>query len=461
MRWKLAPLLCLALAGGASAADLVLPAPSDSTYLLNVYRDLHQHPELSFQEVRTAARLAAEARQLGFTVTTGVGKTGVVAVLENGPGPVVMIRADMDALPVQEETGLSFASKATATGPDGQTVPVMHACGHDLHMAAWVGTARRLVADRASWSGTLVMIGQPAEERGGGALAMLNDGLYERFPKPDYVLALHSHAALPAGMIAYSHGYALANVDSVDLDIRGIGGHGAYPQVAKDPIMLASRTVVALQELAAKESQQHDTPAVISVGSIHGGSKHNIIPDEVRLQLTVRSYGDESRARLLDGIRRIALGEAQAAGFPQDRMPVMTVGDDFTPATYNTDRLTRHIGDLFAERFGKDKVILQPAVMGGEDFSEYYRADTSIESLIFWLGAVDPVEWRAVKGNPSKLPAQHSSRFAPDAAPTIAMGVEAMSSAALGLFGRDAKPLPPATLVMKGSRKRGALSAGK
>lgn len=459
MRWKLAPLLCLALAAAATAADLRHPPAGDATDLLALYQDLHAHPELSFQEVRTAARLADEARALGFEVTTGVGRTGVVAVLRNGPGPVVMIRADMDALPVFEETGLPYASKVTATTPEGAPTGVMHACGHDLHMAAWVGTAQRLVSQRAAWSGTLVMIGQPAEERGGGALAMLADGLYTRFPRPDYVLALHSHAALPVGTIAYSNGYALANVDSVDLDILGVGGHGAYPQVARDPVMLASRTVVALQQLAASESR-NGGPAVISVGSIHGGSKHNIIPDEVRLQLTVRSYGDESRARLLDGIRRIAEGEATAAGFPRDRMPVMSVADDFTPATFNTDRLTRHVGTLFAERFGNDKVILMPAVMGGEDFSEYHRADRSIESLIFWLGAVDPDAWRAARGNPSKLPAQHSSRFAPDAAPTIAMGVEAMSTAALGLLGRDAKPLPPLTLAMKGSRKRAAVSAG-
>lgn len=456
MRWRMAPLVCLALAAAASAAERPDPRLDD---LVALYQDLHAHPELSFQEKRTAARLAAEAREIGFEVTTGVGGTGVVAVLRNGPGPVVMIRADMDALPVAENTGLAYASKATGIGADGAPTPVMHACGHDVHMASWVGAARELVAMKHQWSGTLVMVGQPAEERGGGALAMLKDGLYSRFPKPQYVLALHNHAALPAGMIAYSNGYALANVDSVDLNIRGVGGHGAYPHVAKDPIVLASRTIMALQGLAAREGDP-DWPAVVSVGSVHGGSRHNIIPDEVKLQLTVRSYGDETRQRLLSGIRRIAEAEARAAGVPGDRMPVMTVSDDFTPATFNTDRLTRHVGEIFAARFGRDRVIRQPAVLGGEDFSEFHRADPSIESLIFWLGAVDRESWKAAKGDPSKLPALHSPEFAPDADATIAMGVEAMTLAAMGLFGHDAKPLPAATIALKAPRKRATVSAG-
>jgi hippurate hydrolase len=435
MRRVLAPLLCLALTAPAAADEIRSAAQADGAYLFALYQELHRAPELSFQEVRTSARLVQEMRPLGFEVTPGVGKTGVVAVLLNGPGPVVMIRTDMDALPVTEESGLPFASKATGTTPEGLTTPVMHACGHDIHMASWVGTARRLAAMREHWSGTLVMIAQPAEERGGGARAMLADGLYRRFPKPDYVLALHDHAALPAGTIAYSSGYALANVDSVDLAIRGVGGHGAYPHTAKDPIVLAARTIMALQTLVSRENDPQ-SPAVVTVGSIHGGTKHNIIPDEVKLQITVRSYTDATRARLLSGIRRIAEGEAMAAGVPKDRMPVMTIKDDFTPATFNTEKLTRRVADLFRQRFGKERVVQQPAVMGGEDFSEFHRADRSIESLIFWLGAVDPKKWEAVRGDPAKLPSLHSSKFAPDAAPALATGVEAMTAAALEVLGK-------------------------
>jgi amidohydrolase len=435
MRFVLAPLLFVALTGAAAADTLRAAVKADAPYVLDLYKDLHRNPELSFQEVKTSARLADELRKAGFEVTTGVGKTGVVGVMRNGPGPVVMLRADMDGLPVTEETGLPYASKATGTTPEGMTTPVMHACGHDIHMASWVGAARRMAAMKDQWSGTLVMIGQPAEERGGGARAMLADGLYTRFPKPQYVLALHDNAALPAGMIAYSNGYALANVDSVDLTIRGVGGHGAYPHTTKDPIALAARTIMALQTLVSRENDPQ-SPAVVTVGSIHGGTKHNIIPDEVKLQITVRSYTDETRDRLLSGIKRIAEGEAIAAGVPKDRMPIMHVNDDFTPATFNTEKLTRRVADLFAQRFGKDKVIQQPAVMGGEDFSEYHRADRSIESLIFWLGAVEPKKWAAAKGNPTKLPSLHSSKFAPDAEPTLEMGVEAMTAAALDLLSK-------------------------
>jgi hippurate hydrolase len=437
MRVLAAPLLFALLAGAAGPGDIGTAAQADTRYLVDLYRHLHQNPELSFQETKTAARLAQEVRGLGFEVTTGVGRTGVVAVMRNGPGPVVLIRTDMDGLPVAEETGLAYASKATGTTPEGMTTQVMHACGHDIHMATWVGTARRLAAAKAAWSGTLVMVAQPAEERGGGARAMLADGLYTRFPKPQYALALHDHAALPAGMISYSVGPALANVDSVDIAIRGVGGHGAYPHTTKDPIVIAARVVTALQTLVARENDPQ-SPAVVTVGSIHGGTKHNIIPDEVKLQLTVRSYTDETREKLLSGIRRIAEGEAAAAGVPRDRMPLVTVLPDHTPATVNTEKLTRRVADLLATRFGKDRVIPQSAVMGGEDFSEFHRADRSIESMIFWLGAVERGRWEAAKGNPTQLPSLHSSKFAPDPAPTLATGVEAMTAAAMNLLGGGA-----------------------
>jgi hippurate hydrolase len=283
------------------------------------------------------------------------------------------------------------------------------------------------------WSGTLVMIAQPAEEIGLGAKAMLDDGLYTRFPKPQYVLALHDSAALPAGMISYTNGYALANVDSVDLTIRGVGGHGAYPHTTKDPIVLASRTILALQTLVSRENDPQD-PSVVTVGSIHGGTKHNIIPDEVKLQITVRSYKPEVRQRLLDGIKRIAEGEAIAAGMPKDRLPVMTYEPNYTPSTFNTPKLTGQVAEILTKRFGRDRVIELPAVMGGEDFSRFHLADKSIESMIFWLGAVKKQDYEAVKGDILKLPSIHSSKFAPDPEPTIATGVEAMTAAALGVL---------------------------
>jgi amidohydrolase len=270
----------------------------DMPELMALYRDLHQHPELSMQETRSAALLAAEARRLGFTVTEGVGGTGVVAVLENGPGPVVMLRADMDALPVAEQTGLPFASQARGTTREGLATAIMHACGHDTHMATWVGTARRLVALRSQWSGTLVMIAQPGEETSQGAKAMIEDGLFARFPVPQYAIAFHDSATLPAGVIGYSPGPALANVDSVDMIVRGVGGHGAAPNTTRDPIVLAARIVTSLQTLVSRELDPLDS-AVVTVGSFQAGTKHNIIPDEARLLITVRSYTPEVRQQLL------------------------------------------------------------------------------------------------------------------------------------------------------------------
>lgn len=436
MRLALVPLVIAALAAPVSAADtLRADVQADNSYIVALYKELHQNPEIAFQETKTASRLAGEMKKLGFDVTTGVGKTGLVAVMKNGPGPVLLIRTDMDGLPVAEETGLPYVSKATATTPAGLSSQTMHACGHDIHMASWIGTARRLSAMKTQWAGTLVMIAQPAEEAGSGARAMLADGLYTRFPKPQYALALHDHAALPAGMIAYSNGWALANVDSVDMTIRGVGGHGAYPHTTKDPIVIAARTVTALQTLVSRENDPQ-SPAVVTVGSIHGGTSYNIIPDEVRMQLTVRSYTDETRDKLLSGIKRVAEGEAIAAGVPKDRLPIVKAKEEFTPATFNTDKLTRRVADLFTARFGKDRVIQQSAVMGGEDFSEYYRADKSIESMIFWLGAVGRDKWEAAKGNPLNLPSLHSSKFAPDPVPTLLTGVEAMTSAALDILGK-------------------------
>ena len=401
---------------------------------MELYRDLHAHPELSFQEVKTAAKLAARMRELGFTVTEQVGRTGVVAVLENGEGPTVMLRADMDGLPVVEQTGLPFASKEVAVPASGVETGVMHACGHDTHMAAWYGAAMQLVERRDSWSGTLVMILQPAEELGEGALAMIEDGLYTRFPKPDYVIAFHDAAQFPAGMIGYSPGFALANVDSVDVVIPGVGGHGAYPHTTRDPIVLASAIVMKLQTLVSRESSPLE-PAVVTVGSFHSGAKHNIISDEARLQLTVRSYTDESRKLLLDGIARIARGEAIAAGMPEDRMPEVTVQEPYTPATYNSPDFTEDVMAAFRERFGQDRVQQVPSVMGGEDFSQYLRADPEgVKSLIFWVGGVPQEQFDAAQRGEATLPSLHSPFWAPDAEKVIATAAEALTAATLDLM---------------------------
>jgi hippurate hydrolase len=434
------------LAAAVFAASLAAPAHADALRdavakdmpsLLTLYRDLHANPELSMQEVKTAAKLAAEAKRLGFDVATGVGKTGVVAVMKNGPGPVLLMRADMDGLPVVEQTGLPFASKVRATSAAGVESGVMHACGHDTHMSAWVGAARRLAAMKGQWSGTLVMIAQPGEEIGAGARAMLDDGLYTRFPKPTHAIAFHDSASLPAGTIGYKTGPVLANVDSVDINIRGVGGHGAYPHTTKDPIVLGARIVTALQTLVSREVNPQD-PAVVTVGSFHAGAKHNIISDEAKLLLTVRSYTDENRKLLLDGIRRIARGEAIAAGIPDDRMPVVTVREtEYTPVTINTEKLTTDTAALFAQRFGQDRVQIVPAVMGGEDFGRFHRADRSIESMIFWVGGVPQPVWDKAAGDPAKLPSLHSPFWAPDAERTIATATEAMVAAALGVLGKS------------------------
>ena len=417
----------------ASAATLQESIRGDMPQLMALYRDLHEHPELSMQEMRTPAKLAPEMRKLGFDVTEKVGKTGLVAVMKNGPGPVLLIRADMDALPVKEQTGLPFASKARGTTLDGLETDVMHACGHDTHITTWLATGRRLAAMKSQWSGTLVMILQPGEELGLGAKAMLDDGLYTRFPKPDVLLAFHDSASLPAGVVGVARGYALANVDSVDIDVKGVGGHGAYPQTTKDPIVLASRIVMALQTLISRENSPLD-PAVVTVGSFHSGTKHNIISDDARLQLTVRSYTPEVRKRLLDGIARIARGEAIAAGMPEDRMPVVTVREPYTPSTFNTAKLSGHLIDLFGAHFGADRVVETKPVMGGEDFSQFWLADKTKEATIFWVGGVPKAKWDAAGGDDTKLPSLHSPFWAPDADAVISTATEAMTVAALDVL---------------------------
>ncbi len=421
----------------APAEPLAQRIQADMPGLLAIYRDLHANPELSFQELRTARIMADAARRAGFAVTEKVGRTGVVAVLRNGAGPTVLIRTDMDGLPVTEQTGLAFASTAKGISSAGVESGIMHACGHDTHMTAWIETARLLSARRGDWSGTLVMIAQPAEEIGEGARAMLADGLYTRFPKPDHVLAFHNSADLAAGVLGTTRGFAMANVDSVDVLVRGAGGHGAAPQTAKDPVVLASAIVMRLQTLVSREQNPVD-PAVVTVGSIHGGATYNIIPDQVALQLTVRSYSDATRARLLDGIRRIATGEAIASGIPESRMPVVTVKAGHTRATWNTPDFTGRITTLLRDRFGAARVVDLPPAMVGEDFGEYGRADPEhIGALIFRVGGVPAETMAAAQREGRELPSLHSPKYAPQADAVIAAAAEALTTTAMELLKRE------------------------
>jgi amidohydrolase len=425
----------LILSPAAAVADPLRDAVAeDVRALMPLYRDLHAHPELSMKEAKTAAKLAAEVRGLGYKVAEKVGVTGVVAVMENGPGPVVLIRADMDGLPVIEQTGLPFASKAKGVSATGVETGVMHACGHDTHMTAWVAAAKRLAAMKDRWSGTLVMILQPGEETSEGARAMLADGLFTRFPKPQYALAFHDSASLPAGVIGYTSGPAAATVDSVDLVVKGLGGHGAVPQSTKDPIVLASRIVGALQTLVSRELDPQDA-AVVTVGSFQAGAKHNIIPDEAKLLLTVRTYNDKARELMLSGIARIARGEAIAAGIPEDKMPVVTVDRAIsTPAAINTPEFTQRMAQFFVARFGKERVMPVPPPMVGEDFGRYRDADPSIQSLLFWVGGVPKAQWDAAAGDTTKLPSLHSPFWAPEAEIVIATATEAMTAAVLEIL---------------------------
>ncbi|HWV12893.1 MAG TPA: amidohydrolase [Sphingobium sp.] len=425
----------LAPSPAAQTSEINGQIARDMGDLMTLYRDLHAHPELSEQETATAAKLARRLKAMKFDVTEKVGGTGVVAVMKNGEGPVLLIRADMDGLPVTEQTGLPFASKVRTKTADGMETGVMHACGHDTHMTAFIETAKLLSSSKESWRGTLVMILQPAEEVGRGARAMLDDGLYTRFPHPTHAIAFHDAANLPAGTIGYTPGFTLANVDSVDIIVRGTGGHGAYPQTAKDPIVLGARIVGALQTLVSREQDPLD-PAVVTVGSFVGGAKHNIIPDEAKLLLTVRSYSDETRERLIHGIERIARGEAIAAGVPDDRMPIVSVKDEFTPAAYNPPAFANDMAGLLKAHFPDGRVIEAKPSMGGEDFGRFYRADKAIDSFIFWVGGVPADQMTKAAAGQLTLPSLHSPFWAPEADKVIATASEAMTVLAHNILKR-------------------------
>jgi amidohydrolase len=429
------PMTLLLASAGLPAAEAppvgALRADIDAMYpdIERLYTDLHQNPELSLLEEKTAAKLAERMKKLGYQVTTKVGGTGVVAILKNGAGPTLLVRADMDALPVLEQTGLPYASKVQQKDAvTGELVPVMHACGHDVHMASWIGTATLLARRKNLWQGTLMFIAQPAEERVRGAKAMLADGLYTRFGKPDMALALHDHDTSPAGTAGAIPGYFAAAADSVDLTFHGTGGHGAYPQDAVDPIVIAARFVVAVQTIVSREVSPFDQ-AVITVGSFHGGTKHNIISDQVRLQLTVRSYKPEVREKLLAGIERIAKAEAAAARAPRE--PVMKVVES-TGATYNDPALTEKVLAALGAALGPENITRPPAEMGSEDFSEFVAA--GVPGVYLVVGAVEPEKYAAWKRGAAKLPSTHSPFFTPDVVPTLKTAILAETVAALTLL---------------------------
>ncbi len=427
---QLAICLLVALGSQASADDASTPRAwfaQNAESLVDLYKHLHQAPELSQQEKETAARMADELRQLGVSVTAGVGGHGVVGVLKNGDGKVLMLRADMDALPVAEQTDLPYASKVRTRDARGATVGVMHACGHDVHMTNLVGVARYLAAHRDRWAGTAVFLFQPAEELGAGAEAMLNDGLLSRVPRPDFAVALHVSSDVPTGQIQCRPGYALANVDSIDIVIKGRGGHGASPETTIDPIVIAARLVLDLQTIVGREVKPID-PAVVTVGSIHGGTKHNIIPSECRLQLTLRSLTPQIRQQLQDAVRRKAMAAAASAGAPEPSIEV-TEG---TPAMFNDPKLTERVTATLRRVMGETNVVEGEPAMGGEDFGRYGLAGVPI--CMFRLGAVSQKrldEYAAKKIPPVSL---HSPVFYPDIEEALSVGVPAMISVALDLL---------------------------
>lgn len=447
------------LAIAPARADLKSDIAADLPSLVALYKELHASPELSFKEAKSSARMADELRALGFEVTTGVGSAwtrkkatelsgalregvdgyGVVGVLRNGAGPTVLIRADMDALPLEEHTDVPYASRVKTADYRGVEAGVMHACGHDVHMTSWVGAARRLVAMKDQWQGTLVMVAQPAEELGLGALAMLDDGLFKRFPKPDYNLALHVNGINAAGTVAYTPEFALASVDSVDIHIKGVGGHGAMPHLAKDPIVIGAEIVNALQTLVSRELDPLDS-GVVTVGAFNAGTKHNIIPDAAHLQITVRSYKEEVRQKLLDGIRRIARAQAVSAGLPEKLMPEVKVENSALAATYNDPALAARVADALKAQIGETNVIVTRPTMGGEDFAYFGKTADKIPSFIFWIGGADPKAVAAAAAGKGPMPySNHSPFFAPLPEPTLRTGVESLTAGALELFKTGAR----------------------
>lgn len=434
-----AVLAVLALNVNGQQLSLDAMIERDIASWLTTYKNLHAAPELSHREEKTSAFVAGELRKLGFTVTERIGKFqnaqwlsyGVVAVLKNGAGPTVLVRTELDALPVEEKTGVPYASLVKTKNDAGVEVSVMHACGHDIHMTSFLGTAKLLTELKSRWSGTLVMLAQPAEETGDGANAMLRDNLYANFPKPDFAIALHDKPELETGKVGYTPGYAMASATSIDIKIRGVGGHGSAPELTKDPIVVAAQVVMALQTIVSRENSPLD-PAVVTVGSIHGGTRYNIIPDEVNLQLTVRTYKEEVRKRVLASIERIVKGVAFTAGIPEDRAPIVKISEG-TGSTYNEPQLIDRLVVAFKHALGEENVVKMPPMMASEDFG-YFSMDQKIPATIFWLGASDPAKVAQSRETGVPLPGLHSALFAPVPEPTLRTGVKAMTSAVLELM---------------------------
>ena len=401
--------------------------------LLSLYKDLHANPELSYQEFETSEKLANLLESIGYEVTRNVGGNGVVALLKNGNGKNIMFRADMDGLPVEEKTGARYASQKKVTNLDGEEVFTMHACGHDVHMTVLIGVAEYLFENKSEWQGNLILVLEPAEEVSGVARNMIKDGLFTRFPRPDYNLAFHVNAGMQTGKVGFLPGWAMANVDSVDITVKGIGGHGAYPHTTKDPIVIAANIVTQLQTIVSRQIAPTD-PAVVTVGSIHGGTKHNVIPNEVKLQLTLRSYTDEVRNETISSIKKIVKGSAISAGLSEENYPVIEIKDEYTPAVFNNPSLVEKIQKSFVKSLGEKNVIKVSPVMGGEDFGMFGRVEPIIPTALFWLGAVNKKVYEKAQKEDLILPSLHSDLFLPDAKPAIATGVKAMTSAILDLY---------------------------
>jgi hippurate hydrolase len=421
-----------------SSANLATSAAQQLPSLTETYKHLHSNPELSGHEVQTAAYIAAALRKLGYTVTNHVGKyqdgsqaEGVVALLENGPGPRLLLRTELDALPVEEKTGVDYASDVTTTNAQGLAVHVMHACGHDLHMTVMLGVAKELVDRKSQWHGTAMIIGQPAEETIGGAQAMLADHLYERFGRPDFVLSEHDSNGIAAGSIAVKGGAMLASATTLTVTIRGIGGHGSAPQAGKDPIVLAAEFVLVAQTIVSRQIDPQE-PAVLTVGMIHGGTKNNIIPDEVSMGLTLRAYSPAVRDQVIVAVKREAEGLAQGYGIPADRMPTVTVNEG-APATYNDPAMAEHVKNYAVAALGKDRVFDASAIMASEDVG-LFTLDGKIPGVMFWLGAADPAKLEESRKTGVPLPSPHSALFLPDYAPAIPTGVTAMTAVAMGFL---------------------------
>jgi amidohydrolase len=409
--------------------------------LVGTYKGIHEHPELSHHEEHTSALLAEELRKAGYAVTERVGKYpdgtqafGVVAILENGAGPRLLIRADMDALPVIEETGVAYASRVMTKNAAGQDVGVMHACGHDVHVTTMIGTARALAAEKSKWHGTLMLIGQPSEETIDGAKAMLADHLYERFGTPDLAIALHDTNTRAAGTVSITSGPALTSSTSVDVVMRGVGGHGAYPHLAKDPVVMAAEFIVQVQTIVSRQENPRD-PAVVTIGAIHGGTKRNIIPNEVKMELTTRAYSDNARQIILDGIRRTARGVALSAGVPEELAPIVTVLDaESTPVMYNDPALAARVKAALIRGLGAQNVFDEEPGMASEDFGVLGLEGRKIPTAMFWLGAMDPAKFADAHAAGKLLPGPHNSRFEPSPEPTLRTGVKAMTSVAVALL---------------------------